>query len=342
MVNALIKEVDLQKNFALDELKTIYFGGGTPSIFDARFNAAIIQKIKNVFDTSQVSEITLEANPEDITSEKVLAWKAAGVNRVSLGIQTLDDDVLKSLNRVHTGEQAITAIEVLKQSGIDNITIDLIYGLPDQQIEDWSKNLNEIISQEINHISAYALTVEDKTVLGHQQKQGLLNLPSDEQYEEQYMLMCKELQKAGYEHYEVSNFAKPGFRSEHNQLYWQGVPYLGIGPAAHSFDGDDRFYNISNNASYIRSIKQGVLPSESEVLTDDQQFNEYLLTRLRTNSGINLKKIETEYNRDLRAEFTEYLDECIRNQLAYYENNRFILTEKGFFVSDAIILELMN
>ena len=342
MTRALISEIELQKGFLTEIPKTLYFGGGTPSILNTPQLEAIIGKAREVFDTSMVKEITLEANPEDVDQAKVKSWQDLGINRISLGIQTFNEKQLNSLNRVHTGNQAIKAIEILQTAGMNNITVDLIYGLPAQQLPAWLKNIKTLIEYEIPHISAYALTIENKTVFGHQQAKGLLKVPPDEIYEEQYLKLCDSLKQAGYEHYEVSNFAHKGFRSRHNQLYWQGAPYLGIGPGAHSFDGRNRFFNRSNNADYIRSIKAGKIPCEAEVLSPEEQYNEYLLTRLRTREGINLSVIEKKFKRNLRKEFHDFFERCIDRNLAYLKKDDFALTEAGFFVSDAIILELMK
>ena len=342
MTEALLVELELQKDFLEDEIETIYFGGGTPSILASDQVKEIINKVRSLYKAGKVSEITIEANPEDITAEKIKDWKTAGINRVSLGIQTLNDEVLRSLNRSHTGAEAIRAIAILQEQGLENITIDLIYGLPSQTNEEWKRNVERIVEFGIPHLSAYALTIEDKTVFGHQLKQGIISSPEDEQYEEQYLSMCEILKSAGYEHYEVSNFARPGFRSKHNQLYWQGVPYLGIGPGAHSYINGKRYFNVSNNSSYLKSINDRKIPRQVEILSDEQRYNEYLLTRLRTDRGINLDKVKKEFNIDLRKDYQEYFEYCLMNRLAKLDGDSFILTEKGFFLSDAIILELMN
>lgn len=342
MVAAILDEIELRKDYLDEAIETIYFGGGTPSLLSGNQIDLILEKVLATFEANNVKEITLEANPEDISSDKIRQWQNLGVNRISLGVQSFDDHVLSSLNRSHSGNEAHSSIETILEGGIENLTIDLIYGLPEQSLEQWQINLNKVLGYQIPHVSAYALTIEPGTVFGHLAKQGSIKDLEDSVYEQQYALMCESLGANGFEHYEVSNFARTGYRSAHNQLYWQGVPYLGLGPGAHSFNGEDRQFNVSNNARYIRSIGENNLPVEIERLSSEEKFNEYLLTGLRTSSGIDFGEIAEKFDIDLLTTHKSYLDRCVENNLAYFNKKKFTLTEKGFFLSDGVILKLMK
>ena len=341
MIESICRELTLQKAFFTETVSTIYLGGGTPSLIDSKHIFKLLDEINNIFETNPL-EVTLEANPEDISRTKLNDWQSAGINRISLGIQTFDDSILQSLNRSHTGADAFKAVKLIEESGIENLTVDLMYGLPDQDLKTWEANLQNLLDLDIPHLSAYALTIEEKTVFGNRASHGLLPPLADEQYRAQYELMCLMLAEHGFEHYEVSNFAKPGFRSRHNQSYWQGSKYLGIGPGAHSYDGKNRYFNISNNARYIRDLAKFRIPHEVEELSTNQQYNEYLLTRLRTNNGIDTEFIKSRFDIEIDYSKGSFIAQCIKENLAYLDNDKLILTEAGFFVSDAIILELMS
>ena len=342
MIDAICFEIELQKSFIKEDVRTIYFGGGTPSLVNSKMIDQVLLRVKDNFDVIGDAEITLEANPDDISTNKLSEWGKIGINRLSLGLQTFDNDQLVTLNRSHSTFDAERAIGSILNSNIENFTIDLIYGLPGQGLDTWRKNLEKVIGYDIPHISSYALTIEEKTVLGHWQKKGKMHFASEEDYEKEYNLMCELLRVGGYTHYEVSNFAKPGFKSAHNSAYWMDHNYLGLGPAAHSFNGKERFFNISNNSKYIKSIGSGIIPNQSEELTEEDRFHEYLLTGLRTNSGVSLQKSKAIFGKDLYALNTEFIEKCIAEDLAVIDADMLILTEKGFFLSDSIIIELMN
>jgi oxygen-independent coproporphyrinogen-3 oxidase len=342
MVDAIIKEVELQKKFINTDISSIYFGGGTPSLLNGKHLSKIMNALQLQFTINPNAEITLEANPDDIVKEKVLVWASNTINRISLGVQSFDNDVLQSLNRSHDAKQAIESISILQDHGVDNISLDLIYGIPNQSFATWQQNLDKAINLNIPHISSYALTIEENTVLGKWNQKGTYSAASEESYERDYKYLCSILQKAGYEHYEVSNFAKQDCRSKHNSSYWQQEAYLGIGPGAHSFDGKDRFFNISNNAAYIRALAEGRVPATIDSLSEHDRFNEYLLTGLRTSEGVRLEYLMQIFNVDLENTYKSFLAKCMQEGLIKLSDGRLTLTEKGFFVSDSIILEFMK
>ncbi|MBL0008107.1 MAG: radical SAM family heme chaperone HemW [Saprospiraceae bacterium] len=290
MIGAMVVEIAMQAAY-LDgqEIETIYFGGGTPSSLPIEDIKLLLDAIRDVHQIADDAEITLEANPDDIHAESVTQWKEAGINRLSIGIQAFQDDLLAAWNRSHNAEQATTAIAIAQQAGIDNITADLIYGGPGLSDEDWVSNMQRLIDAGIPHISSYALTVESGTALHHQIEKGKSMIPDDDQANRQYAILQDMLTANGILQYEISNFALPGFESRHNGSYWSGAHYLGIGPSAHSYNGVSRQWNVSNNVRYIQSIGSGVIPSEMEILTEVQRFNELVMTGLRTSKGIDMK-----------------------------------------------------
>ena len=341
MVEALLLEINLEKNFfgGNDQIETIYFGGGTPSIISPAELDSIIQRIQHTFTVSPEAEITVECNPDDITREKLKAYKASGVNRLSIGIQSFQDKFLKRMNRAHTAAEAKSSIQIAQEQGIHNMTIDLIYGVPDQSLEDWQNDIDEALALNVPHIFAYSLTIEPNTVFGHLKNKGNLRLPNDEQYLDFFTLIRKRTALAGMEHYEISNFARRGFISKHNSAYWKGKPYLGIGPSAHSFNGSARSWNVANNFRYMNAMESGNLSKESEKLSSRDHFNEYLITRLRTKWGITrkkLKKISSAFY--LRIETT--LDQYILDGYLIEIDGVITLSSQGMFISDAIAEDL--
>ncbi len=346
-IAALLKEIVLQKNYLKNEIvETIYFGGGTPSLLSIDDLVLIIEKIKSVFIVVTGAEITLETNPDDITDTKLAEWKKAGINRLSIGIQSFFEEDLKWMNRAHTVSQAISSLQsAIKQ--FDNITIDLIYGTPQLTNEKWKHNVDTAISLNIPHLSCYALTVEPKTPLDKMIKQHKSEDINPDKQSEQFLLLMQWAEEAGYEHYEISNFAKPGWRSRHNSSYWstgasgQGKNYLGLGPSAHSFNGTSRQWNVSNNNNYIASINKGIIPLEKELLTETQKLNEYIMTSLRTIEGIQLQVASNE----LRVSSKELLrksQKFIDSGLMKLENNSLILTREGKLLADGIAAELFS
>lgn len=324
MIAALLKEIDLQRNYLQNELiETIYFGGGTPSLLQIDDLRLLIDKLKDNFPVSENAEMTLEANPDDITEEKLREWKSAGINRLSIGVQSFFEEDLRWMNRAHTAKQAEQSLE-LAVKYFDNITIDLIYGSPALTNEMWKHNVDRVIEFNIPHISCYALTVEAKTALQKMIATGKMENVNPDRQSEQFLLLMQWLENAGYEHYEISNFAKPGFRSRHNSSYWQGKKYLGIGPSAHSFDGINRQWNISNNSLYITAITNNSIPAEKETLTSNQQMNEYIMTSLRTMEGINLNFLKEKFG-------SEMLEAVLLSGKKYIKGNKIKETETGIW-----------
>jgi len=294
MVQALLQEITLQKRYPDNEtIETIYFGGGTPSVLSADEITRLIGAITQTHTVAPDAEITLEANPDDLDQQKIRALSQTPVNRFSIGIQSFFDEDLFWMNRVHRAAEAEASVKRAQDAGFENITTDLIYGYPLLTDEKWKHNLNKVFELEIPHISAYSMTVEPQTALAafiSKKKQPPM---SEQQSAEQFMLMLDAMTINGFEQYEISNFCKPGHYSRHNSNYWRGVKYLGIGPSAHSFNGDTRQWNVANNAKYIKAIFAGTIPAEVEVLTETNRLNEYIMTALRTKWGIDLERLNT-------------------------------------------------
>ena len=333
MLAALLKETQLQKDYLGNEpVETIYFGGGTPSLLDIEDLELQIETLRQVFNISAGAEITLEANPDDIDEEKLSDWKNTGINRLSIGVQSFFEEDLLWMNRAHNAQQAIDNLQsAIKQ--FDNITIDLIYGHPLLTNEKWEQNVERVVSLNIPHISCYALTVEPKTPLHKMINEKKKENIQQEKQAEQFLLLMHWLQDAGYEHYEISNFSKPGFRSRHNSSYWQGKNYLGLGPSAHSFDGKSRQWNISNNTGYIESLLKNQLPFEKEILTPVQQVNEYIMTSLRTAEGLDLERIWSQ-------EFIARSQKFINEGKMILKENKLLLTKEGKLFADGIAADL--
>ena len=341
-VKAIIKEIDLQKDFLRNEsIATIYFGGGTPSLLTIEEACLVLEKIKKEFSLEKNIEITLEANPDDISKEKLLGCKDIGINRLSIGIQSFFEEDLVWMNRAHNQQQAYKCIEDSLAAGFDNISIDLIYGSHLLSDERWEKNIaTSSINYKIPHLSCYALTVEEKTPL---HKQILLKKTVDVDPDKQarhFMILMEKLKQNGYEHYEVSNFAMPGFRSRHNSSYWQGKKYLGLGPSAHSYDGIIRKWNVANNIKYIESINKGVVESETEVLTETQKFNEYIMISLRTKEGLNLETIKTNWGEDKLTTMKRRLEKFKEHNLVNAAGTTIQLTNEGMLMADGIASDL--
>lgn len=342
MVDAIVKEVKLNKNYLKGEtIDTIYFGGGTPSLLNTEQIDAIITAIRKNFTVNDKAEITLEANPDDISEEKLLSWKENGFNRISLGVQSFFDEDLKWMNRVHNSEQAHEAIKLVMQH-FTNVTIDLIYGFPTLTNEKWEQNLKTVLSYKVPHLSCYALTVEPRTVLHvqieKQQKEGV----DEEKQAAQFEILTKTLSKAGFEHYEISNFAKPGFRSKHNSSYWQGEKYLGLGPSAHSYNGKSRQWNFANNSVYQANLNNNMLAFEKEELTTTQQLNEYVMLSLRTMEGINLKQVEKTFGKQAMQQLLQRTAKHEKQKTVAVENNFILLTKKAKFLADGIAADLFE
>lgn len=340
LVEMLSRELILRKD-ELDsaEIETIYFGGGTPSLL----NKEELDKIfRTIFENSEVAEnaeITLEANPDDLTQENLEMLSESPVNRLSIGVQSFFEEDLKLMNRAHNSEEALNSLKLARKY-FDNISIDLIYGIPGQSDEQWKQNLQTALDLDIPHISSYALTVEPRTALEKFIEKGKVKPVDDEQYREQFEILVNTLTSNGFEHYEFSNFGKPGYHSRNNMAYWMGKTYLGIGPSAHSFDGNSRKWNISNNTLYIKALEKEQIPQETEQLSTTDKYNEFVMTRLRTKFGVELAEIEKNFGSKYADHFLRNTQEFLQKGLVKNENGTFHITQKGKFLSDGIAAEL--
>lgn len=344
LIAALLKEIEMAPPISKLQIETIYFGGGTPSLLAEEDVESILKKINSQFIISPGAEITLEANPDDITENKLAEWKETGITRLSIGIQSFFDEDLKWMNRAHNAGQAVNSLQSAVRH-FNNITIDLIYGTPGLTNEKWKQNVQRAIDLGIPHLSCYALTVEPKTPLQKMIQQHKSADIEPGKQSEQFMLLMQWMEKEGYEHYEISNFAKPGFRSRHNSSYWQGKNYFGFGPSAHSYDGASRWWNVSNNNLYIESINKNIIPFEKEELTITQKINEYIMTSLRTSEGMNLKNIKkiaevngqwSMVNEQLFKKSRKYIEQGLMIQ----EDDKLILTKEGKLFADGIAADL--
>jgi oxygen-independent coproporphyrinogen-3 oxidase len=338
-VVVLLKEIELQSKANYLQglpIETIYFGGGTPSILQIDELEQIMQQLNHYFNVDASAEITLEANPDDVTDEKLQGWKQLGINRLSIGIQSLFEEDLRWMNRAHTAQEAKQVISKARAAGFNSFTVDLIYGTPGLTDEKWLYNLNWVLEQNINHISCYALTVEEKTPLDKQIRKHQKQDVDPEQQSRQFLLLMDHLQQAGFEHYEISNFAKPGYRSKHNSSYWKGLHYLGLGPSAHSFNGSSRQWNVANNQLYIQSLKQETLPFEKEELTATQQLNEYIMTSLRLIEGCDMNYISQRFGNDKSTSLKTEAASFENKGLLMTQNDHLILTTQGKLFADTI------
>ncbi|QEC67944.1 radical SAM family heme chaperone HemW [Panacibacter ginsenosidivorans] len=336
MAKAICKEAELRRTYINDRVTTIYFGGGTPSLLKIADLQLQIEKFQQLFTIEPNAEITLEANPDDITADKLLSWKTIGINRLSIGVQSFFEEDLQWMNRAHNAVQALRSIQLAQQYGFDNITIDLIYGTPPLTDEKWKQNVEKAFELNVPHLSCYALTVEPKTALEKMIATHKIEAVDPERQRRQFELLMEWTAALDYEHYEISNFAKPGLRSKHNSSYWQGKPYLGLGPSAHSFNGISRQWNVSNNSLYIKSIEQGLVPSEIEELTDTEQLNEYIMTALRTIEGLNLSFVYEKWGPEKVATIEKTATKYLEQQMITLKNNQLILTQKGKLFADGI------
>ncbi len=346
-LKALKREIELQKNYFLktnaeQEISTVYFGGGTPSLLSQTEVMHIFDTLNKYFIIRPDAEITLEANPDDLTVKKTKELKQTPINRFSIGIQSFYDEDLKLMNRAHSSQEALTAVKASQDSGFENITIDLIYGIPSLTNQKWKHNLHTAFGLEIKHISAYCLTIESKTALAHFVKEGKIKNIDEQQCIDQFEIMLEEMQKNNFIQYEISNFCKNNFFSLHNSNYWLKQPYLGLGPSAHSFDGESRQWNISNNALYIQSLEKGELNFEKEVLTQTQHYNEYILTTLRTMWGTDLEYIKNKFGSDYESYCLNEAKNYIANKDIRSEENKLFLTDKGKLFADKIASSLFK
>jgi oxygen-independent coproporphyrinogen-3 oxidase len=337
---ALLEEIRLRAEPEGEEIQTIYFGGGTPSLFSPEMLGELLGAVERHFPVSPSAEITLEANPDDIREDNLHAWKSIGINRLSLGIQSFRDEDLRWMNRSHDANQAQRSLELIEKAGYTNYSVDLIFGIPGLDDETWISHIRQLTGRRVPHISAYALTVEPRTALDAMIRQEKAAAPDPDAQARQFLLLMDVLDSQGYEHYEISNFALPGMRSRHNSSYWDGIPYLGIGPSAHSFDGRRRSWNIAQNAGYIRAIQEGKIPAESELLTPEQQRNEYVMTRLRTIEGIDLAYLAANWGETSRRSLESAANAYFGSGHAYIQEHHLLLSREGKLFADRIAADL--
>ena len=341
MLKALRQEILLRKSYLNNQsIETIYFGGGTPSLLSANELQILLGEIVDQFDVSSKAEITIEANPDDLNPQRVKELRQTLINRFSIGIQSFFEEDLRWMNRAHTATEAQSSIKRVQDAGFENITADLIYGYPLLTNPKWEHNIQELIQLNIPHISSYSMTVEPATALSSFIKKGEQKAMDEGQSAAQFLILMERLKEAGFDHYEISNFAKPGSHSKHNSNYWEGISYLGIGPSAHSFNGKSRQWNISNNTKYIDQIEKGKIPAEIEELTLENRINEYIMTSLRTSKGMDLNTIKDQFGSDYANEIKNNLDVFSENNWILIKDQRIILTTDGKLFADHIASEL--
>lgn len=342
ILNSMLKELELQKEYlGRQTIETIYFGGGTPSVLTAQEIQRFIDRVIHLHPVASGAEISMEANPDDLTPQQVKELKSTDVNRFSIGIQSFFEEDLKWMNRAHNAKEADSAVKRVQDAGFENITLDLIYGYPLLTDQKWKANLDKTHELNVPHISAYSMTVESKTALAHFINKGKQPEMNDNQSAEQFIFLSEQLKEWEYEHYETSNFAKPDQYSRHNTNYWKGVSYLGIVPSAHSFNGEARKWNIANNAKYLESLLLDKIPAEMEILTQNNRVNEYIMTSLRTMWGMDLSKIDRDFGSGYSTEIEHSAEEFFdKGWVMKKEPNTLVLTDAGMLFSDHIASEL--
>ena len=340
MVLALVKEIEIRKSEFQDEVvETLYFGGGTPSILEISDLKLLIDTVYSNYKVVENPEITVEANPDDLSKERIIELSNNKINRLSIGIQSFFEDDLKMMNRAHNSSEAKECLEFATQY-FDNISVDLIYGIPEMSNEKWLQNIETALSFNIPHISSYALTVEPKTALHSFIQKGIFPQPDDKVAQEHFQILVDKLSENDFIHYELSNFGKSTYFSKNNSSYWLGKKYIGIGPSAHSYDGEKRSWNVSNNTLYLKSIQENKLPSETETLSKTDRYNEYVMTGLRTIWGISLDRIETEFGKTYLDYLNQQAAKYIEGHLLFIDENILRTTKKGKFLSDGIASDL--
>ena len=346
LVNALVKELILRKDEFKNHLEasvveTIYFGGGTPSLLTIDELQFLIDTVYKNYKVVENPEITLEANPDDLSKNLIIQLSKSPINRLSIGVQSFFETDLKLMNRAHNSEEAKACLQEATKH-FDNISVDLIYGIPGLTHENWIKNIDTVLSYNIPHISSYALTVQPKTALETFIKKGIIKNVDDDLAEVQFHVLIEKLEASGYVHYELSNFGKPQYFSKNNSAYWQGKPYLGIGPSAHSFNGNERGWNVRNNSKYIKDLEQNTLPIETEMLSKTDKYNEYVMTGLRTIWGVCLEKVEQDFGNQYKKYLLEQSQKYINEHLLYIDEGKLLVTKKGKFLSDGIASHLFK
>ncbi len=341
-VSTVCKEIELQKEYLDNEtICTIYFGGGTPSVLTAYQINEIIEKINKHFKVENNNEITLEANPDDLNYKYVKELKRIGINRLSVGIQSFSDDHLQMMKRIHSVNQSVISVKEAQNAGISNISIDLIYGLPNLLIDQWYESINRAIDLKVKHISAYHLTIEPKTLFYKYVNQNKINLPTEEESLKQFKILKSQTAKNGFIQYEISNFALDGFLSLHNVNYWSDVKYLGLGPSAHSYNLTSRQWNIQNLQTYLDTISKGKLANEKEILSENEKFNDFLITSLRTMWGVDFQKLKNKFGKKHQNIFLNTAQKFLDSKLLKKLADSYILTDKGMVISDNIMSEFL-
>ena len=342
MVNALVKELELRKNELKNQtVETIYFGGGTPSLLMINEIRLLIDSVYKHYKVVENPEITLEANPDDLSKNVIIQLSKSPINRLSIGIQSFFETDLKLMNRAHNAEEAKACLQEATKH-FDNISVDLIYGIPGLTHVNWLKNIETVLSFNIPHISSYALTVEPKTALDTFIKKGVIKNVNDNLAQEQFFMLIEKLEASGYVHYELSNFGKTNYFSKNNSAYWQGKSYLGIGPSAHSFNGNERGWNVRNNSKYIKALEENKLPIETEILSITDKYNEYVMTGLRTIWGVSIKKVANDFGENYKKYLLQQAEKHINENLLYVDNDTLLVTKKGKFLSDGIASDLFK
>jgi len=341
MLKALRTEIILRKNYLnTEKIETIYFGGGTPSLLSANEVQILIGQITDQFEVSSSAEVTIEANPDDLNPQYVRELRNTLINRFSIGIQSFHEDDLKWMNRAHTASEAQSSIKRIQDAGFENISADLIYGYPLLGNAKWEFNIQQLLDYQVPHISSYSITVEPKTALASFINKGKQANMDEGQSASQFLILIDRLAESGFEHYEISNFAKPGMYSRHNSNYWDSVSYLGIGPSAHSFNGESRQWNISNNSKYINEIELKKIPAETEILSTENRINEYIMTSLRTSKGMNLQLLSEKFGSDYSNEIYNGLESFLGKDWININGQLVTLTRDGKLFADHIASEL--
>ncbi len=341
MIDSMILELETRKNYLNNEIiHSIYFGGGTPSIINSKYIIKIISKIKSLFVINPDAEITMEFNPDDLDKDKLIEIKSAGINRLSIGIQSFHDEDLTFMNRSHNAKEAISSIKLAKKYGFNNLSIDLIYGVQNQTSKMWKANLDQMNTLDVDHFSAYALTVEPNTKLDYLINKQKIKPIDDKKTAEHFKILQENAKKMNYTQYEISNFCKKNKFALHNTSYWKNKNYLGIGPSAHSYNGVSRQWNMSNNTIYISSINNEKIAFQEEFLSIEQNYNEYILTALRTIWGVNLDYVNNHFSESINSHFIKSSKKCINNKDAKIDDNHLILTNKGMLFADSISADL--
>lgn len=340
-INAVCREMELRKNYIREPFSTIYLGGGTPSLLDEAELTKLFLYINNVYDVDRNAEITMECNPDDITPEFTNMLSRLPINRVSMGAQTFADSRLRLLHRRHNSDEVKHAVKLLREAGIKNISIDLMFGFPDESLSQWKEDISAALALNVEHISAYSLMYEEDTPLWKMLDTGKVKEIDEELSLTMFKELVCQLTDAGYEHYEISNFARPGYRSRHNSSYWHQVPYIGLGAAAHSFDLNSRQWNVADLKLYIEEINNGIIPMEREELDNDTTFNDIITTALRTSDGIDLNTMETRLGKRYRNTLISAAGKHLEQGLLEIRHDRLRLTAEGIFISDMVMSDLM-